>query len=302
MDADEFKELLEQFRSKSKHHFFKVESTLSPQEICVLFKQSNRLRLAGDELFNHMRKRYNQLVRTKRYRALLKLLGKAEATPDEKQSYAQQLEDMQAEYGVTMACFLETMQGLQVKYQVDGAFAFSKAMDIWKDIESCLYQIDATLEQSNHDMFPALTAAQINKGIILTAKDGTLQFKYDSMVFGAKIKDNFEQEEINAVIHYLTNHSQVDQDAIKIFKSTGTCINTYRPCYVSLVPQIIRDKRRLYISLYLEGLSKNQLAKMHARRPIADQVRFSKLKLQPELMMGHASHAPFHGLCFYLGC
>lgn len=273
MDANDNKELLEQFRSKSKHHFFQVESTLSPQEICVLFKQSNRLRLAGDELFNHMRKRYNQLVRTKRYRALLKLLNKAEATPDEKQSYAQQLEEMQAEYGVTMACFLETMQGLQVKYQVDGAFAFSKAMDIWKDVESCLYQIDATLEQSNHDMYPALTAAQINQGIILTVKDGALQFKCGSMVFSAKIKDDFEQEEINAVIHYLTNHSQVDKDAVAIFKSTGTCINTYRPCYVSLVPKIIRDKRRLYISLYLEGLSKNQLAKMNQSRHTLGQIR-----------------------------
>ena len=260
MNSDEVmssadKQLLKQIHKQSSRHVLKLESTLSAKDICQLFKVSNRIRLAGNELTNKMRKNLNRLTRTKQYRNLLELYGKAD-NPADKKNYAQQLKQMQENENVTWDFCRKTMQTLQVNYKIDAVFALTKAEAIWKGVETCLYRNGKTIHFTEEGVYPALIAKQINRCIILTAKDGSLQFKYGSMVFGAKINDTFEQEEADAVIHYLTNKSQMDKAAIDCYKDNGSCISTYRPCYVSLVPQIIRGKRRIYIHICIEGTPK----------------------------------------------
>ena len=205
-----------------------------------------------------MSKRYDQLIRTKKYRALLKHYGKDDK---DKRNYAQQLKQMQESYDVTWDFCRKTMQSIQVKYQIDAVLALTKAEAVWQGVEACLYSNGKTIHTSDYGHFPALIAKQINRCIILKVKDGALQFKFGSMVFGAKINDTFQQEEANAVIHYLTNQSQIDKAAIDIYKDKGTCISTYRPCYVSLVPKIIRGKQRIYIHICIEGKPKDKLDK-----------------------------------------
>ena len=260
MNSDEVmssadKQLLKQIHKQSSRHVLKLESTLSDKDICQLFKVSNRIRLAGNELTNKMRKNLNRLTRNKQYRNLLELYGKAD-NPADKKNYAQQLKQMQENENVTWDFCRKTMQTLQVNYKIDAVLALTKAEAIWKGVETCLYRNGKTIHFTEEGVYPALIAKQINKCIILTAKDGSLQFKYGSMVFGAKINDTFEQEEADAVIHYLTNKSQMDKAAIDCYKDNGSCISTYRPCYVSLVPQIIRGKRRIYIHICIEGTPK----------------------------------------------
>ncbi len=260
MNSDEVmssadKQLLKQIHKQSSRHVLKLESTLSAKDICQLFKVSNRIRLAGNELTNKMRKNLNRLTRTKQYRNLLELYGKAD-NPADKKNYAQQLKQMQENENVTWDFCRKTMQTLQVNYKIDAVLALTKAEAVWKGVETCLYRNGKTIHFTEEGVYPALIAKQINRCIILTAKDGSLQFKYGSMVFGAKINDTFEQEEADAVIHYLTNKSQMDKAAIDCYKDNGSCISTYRPCYVSLVPQIIRGKRRIYIHICIEGTPK----------------------------------------------
>ena len=260
MNSDEVmssadKQLLKQIHKQSSRHVLKLESTLSDKDICQLFKVSNRIRLAGNELTNKMRKNLNRLTRTKQYRNLLELYGKAD-NPDDKKNCAQQLKQMQENENVTWDFCRKTMQTLQVNYKIDSVLALTKAEAVWKGVETCLYRNGKTIHFAEEGVYPALIAKQINKCIILTAKDGSLRFKYGSMVFGAKINDTFEQEEADAVIHYLTNKSQMDKAAIDCYKDNGSCISTYRPCYVSLVPQIIRGKRRIYIHICIEGTPK----------------------------------------------
>ena len=256
--SSEDKQLLKQIHKQSSRHVLVLESTLSSQEICQLFALADRLRIAGNELASLMSKRYDQLIRTKKYRALLKHYGKDDK---DKRNYAQQLKQMQESYDVTWDFCRKTMQSIQVKYQIDSVLALTKAEAVWQGVEACLYSNGKTIHTSDYGHFPALIAKQINKCIILKVKDGALQFKYGSMVFGAKINDTFQQEEANAVIHYLTNQSQIDKAAIDIYKDKGTCISTYRPCYVSLVPKIIRGKQRIYIHICIEGKPKDKLDK-----------------------------------------
>ena len=260
MNSDEVmssadKQLLKQIHKQSSRHVLKLESTLSTKDICQLFKVSNRIRLAGNELTNKIRKNLNRLTRTKQYRNLLELYGKAD-NHDDRKKCAQQLKQMQENEKVTWDFCRKTMQTLQVKYKIDAVFALTKAEAVWKGVETCLYRNGKTIHFAEEGVYPALIAKQINRCIILTAKDGSLQFKCGSMVFGAKINDTFEQEEADAVIHYLTNKSQMDKAAFDSYKDKGICISTYRPCYVSLVPQIIRGKRRIYIHICIEGIPK----------------------------------------------
>ena len=256
--SSEDKQLLKQIHKQSSRHVLVLESTLSSQEICQLFALADRLRIAGNELASLMSKRYDQLIRTKKYRALLKHYGKDDK---DKRNYAQQLKQMQESYDVTWDFCRKTMQSIQVKYQIDAVLALTKAEAVWQGVEACLYSNGKTIHTSDYGHFPALIAKQINRCIILKVKDGALQFKFGSMVFGAKINDTFQQEEANAVIHYLTNQSQIDKAAIDIYKDKGTCISTYRPCYVSLVPKIIRGKQRIYIHICIEGKPKDKLDK-----------------------------------------
>ena len=41
--------------------------------------------------------------------------------------------------------------------------------------------------------------------------------------------------------------------AINKFLDKAYCIDTYRPCYVTLVPKFIRGKYRVYLHLTIEG-------------------------------------------------
>ena len=53
-----------------------------------------------------MRKNYNQLMRTKRYRKLLFLYGNSK-DKDKRKTYAKQLNEMQKAYNITWECFAE---------------------------------------------------------------------------------------------------------------------------------------------------------------------------------------------------
>ena len=160
MNSDEVmssadKQLLKQIHKQSSRHVLKLESTLSDKDICQLFKVSNRIRLAGNELTNKMRKNLNRLTRTKQYRNLLELYGKAD-NPADKKNYAQQLKQMQENENVTWDFCRKTMQTLQVNYKIDSVLALTKAEAVWKGVETCLYRNGKTIHFAEEGVYPAL--------------------------------------------------------------------------------------------------------------------------------------------------
>ena len=63
---------LKQFRKESNRHVLVLEAQVSEQDKYKLIHLSNNvLRTAGNDLTGVMKKNYDQLVRTKRYRCLL---------------------------------------------------------------------------------------------------------------------------------------------------------------------------------------------------------------------------------------
>lgn len=61
---------LKAYRRCSDRYVFVLETNLTYVEKCQIFHYADLIRKAGNELTGIMKKRYDQLVRTKRYRKL----------------------------------------------------------------------------------------------------------------------------------------------------------------------------------------------------------------------------------------
>ena len=70
-----------------------------------------------------------------------------------------------------------------------------------------------------------------------------------------KIKDRFQNNEVNAILSYLANPELTDHEAATAYQKDGICIDTYRPCYASLVCKKIRGKLRVFVHITVEGKS-----------------------------------------------
>ena len=142
------------------------------------------------------------------------------------------------------------------KYSIDAVFALTKAEDIWRGIEKCLYNNGKTIHFSKYGELPCIRAKQINRGISMSVKDNGLKFKLKGNVFGIQVKDRFQTDEVCAVLEYLSRSEIINDKAINKFLDKAYCIDTYRPCYATLVPKFIRGKYRVYLHLTIEGKAK----------------------------------------------
>ena len=68
MNEKEYKKSLRQFHKHSDRHILVVETDMSFSDIQKVVALSDKIRKAGNELVGLMRKNYDQLIRTKRYR------------------------------------------------------------------------------------------------------------------------------------------------------------------------------------------------------------------------------------------
>lgn len=76
----------------------------------------------------------------------------------------------------------------------------------------------------------------------MSVKDNGLKFKLKGNVFGIQVKDRFQTDEVCAVLEYLSRSEIINDKAINKFLDKAYCIDTYRPCYATLVPKFIRGK------------------------------------------------------------
>lgn len=265
MVDEEYKKFLKQFHKLSDRHILIVEADMSSCDVQKVVALSDKIRKAGNELVGLMRKNYNQLMRTKRYRKLLKLYG---TTDDKKKckELAVQLNEMQKQYNVTWDFCRTSMIPIGKKYGIDAVFALTKAEDIWRGMEKCLYDNGKILHFSKYIALPCIRAKQINRGIPMSFKDNKLQFKLGKATFGIQVKDRFQTDEISAVLSYLSDPEMIDRKAIQIFLDEAYCIDTYRPCYATIVPKLIRGKYKVYLHLTIEGKAKPKYDKYGNRK------------------------------------
>lgn len=252
MTDEEYKKLLKQYHKLSGRHILVTETDMPYSDVLKVVALSDRIRKAGNELVGLMKKNYDQLMRTKKYRKLLSLYG---STEDKKKRklLANQLNEMQKQYNITWDYCRTVMIPIGKKYGIDAVFALTKAEDVWRGMEKCLYDNGKTLHFSKCGDLPCIRAKQINRGIPMSVKDNKLQFKLGKSTFGIQIKDRFQTDELNAVLDYLVEPEIIDNKAIQTLLDDTYCIDTYRPCYATLVPKLIRGKYRVYLHLTIEG-------------------------------------------------
>ena len=251
----EHKRHLKQFHKLSDRHILAVETAMPYSDALKVVALSDKIRKAGNELAGIMRKNYDQLMRTKRYRKLLFLYGDSK-DKDKRKTYAKQLNEMQKAYNITWEYCRTSMIPIGKKYGVDAVFALTKAEDIWRGIEKCLYGNGNAIHFSKYGELPCIRAKQINRGIPISVTDNKLHFKLGRTVFGIQINDRFQQDEADAVLSYLAESEILDDRAVNTLIKDGYCIDTYRPCYATLVPRMIRGKYRVYLHLTIEGKAK----------------------------------------------
>ena len=252
---------LKKFHKLSDRHILVVESDLTDtNKIMPIVRDANNLRKAKNELVKKMQKRYHELIRTKKYRALLKTYGK---TNDEnkKKSLAKQLNEMQSDYNITWEFCRISMISIGKKYSCASVFALTKAEDVWHGLERCLYANGKDIHFSKYTDLPCLRAKQYNKDNILKVENKQLVVYYKGQKLGLKIEDQFQQDEINAILNYLSNAESIDKKATETLKEEAYCIDTFRPCYVTLVPKKIRGKWRIFIHITIEGRAKKKFNK-----------------------------------------
>lgn len=162
------------------------------------------------------------------------------------------MKEMQKQYDVTWDYCRTSMIPIGKKYGIDAVFALTKAEDVFRGIEKCLYSDGETVHFKKRGDLPCIRAKQINRGIIMKQ----MNFKFKNIEFGVNIKDRYEQEEVDAILYYLKHAEFMDSIAANTYKETDICVSTYRPCYVSLVCKKIRGKLRVYVHITIEGLSK----------------------------------------------
>ncbi len=252
---DEYSKALKKYHKLSRRHILVIETDMPYSDILKTVALSDRIRKAGNELVSIMRKNYSQLIRTKRYRKLLHLYG---GTEDKilRKSYADQLTEMQKAYNVTWDYCRTSMIPIGRKYGIDAVFALTKAEDVWHGMEKCLYGSGKIIHFSKYGELPCIRAKQISRGIPVSMKDNRLRFRLGRITFGIKFADRFQQDEINAVLSYLAEPEIIDNKAVDTFIQSGRCIDTYRPCYATLVPKLIRGRYRVYLHLTIEGKAK----------------------------------------------
>lgn len=254
-ETTEYKQLLKTYHKSSDRHVLVLETDLSHQEKCKVFHVADLERKAGNELICIMSKHYKQLIRTKKYRKLKALYGKYAKAKDKKscKQIAKQMNEMQKQYHVTWDFCRKEMIAIGKKYGLGSIFALTKAEDVWRAMETCLYSDGNRLHFSKRGDLPTIRAKQPNRGIVISVSDHKLQFKWNGLIFGVVLKDRFETDEVDAILHYLFQPDVEDKKAVDRMQKDGIYRSTYRPCYATLVCKMIRGKMRVYLHLTIEG-------------------------------------------------
>ena len=263
MGSEDTRRLLKAFRKESDRHVLVIEADMAEDDKRNVFSISNHLRLAGNELIAIMRRNMEQLLRTKRYRKLKALYGKAGEDNGRalKLHLSAEMKAMQYEYGVTWDYCRKAMIPIGKKYSLPSVFALTRAEDIWKGIEKVLYEDGRTIHFQKRGAYPILRAKQIERIITVKNIAGRLVLSCGGISFSPIITDRFEEDEVNAVLHYLGHSDEVDAEAVRVFHEKDGILDTYRPCYAALRCEVIRGRLRVFIHLTIEGKAKRKFSK-----------------------------------------
>lgn len=278
---------LRKLHELTARHVLVLETDLGYLDICQIVHLAELIRKAGNDLIRIMKKNLDQMKRTKRYRILQSLYQKAKAAgdEDERKKIAAEMKELQEQYNVTWDFCRDSMALIKDKYHINSIFALSKAEDVWSAVEKCLYSDGKTIHFKKYGDYSEIRAKQRNRGIVIKADENGLYFKIGDITFRPlmqkpkrtktrsgrpiDVKENFDifaESEIEAICNYLCNAKAADKAALEAYNKKKILVDTYRPCFASLVCKEIRGKMRVYVHITIEGVAMPKYNKDGTRR------------------------------------
>ena len=256
---------LEEYRKNANRHVLVVEVITQLKYVYRIFHDAELLRKAGNKLTAIMVKRMEQLFRTKEYRRLKSLYAKALKDDNEsaREAVAEELDALREKYNVTWDYCRKSMELIRVQFGINSIFTLTRAEDIWHGVEKCLFGGGETIHFRKRGDLPSIRAKQNNRGIPISVKNGEIEIRYDRIPFHLTYdpKDRFLSTEIDKMRTYLSNAKDWDTKASNAWVKEKRIIDTFRPCYVTLVPKVIRGKYRLFAHITIEAKATPKLDK-----------------------------------------
>lgn len=141
------------------------------------------------------------------------------------------------------------MMELKETYHLQSIFALSRAEDIWAAIETILYSSGRKLHFKKRGDLPEIRAKQSTRGLVIDSSQSGLIVKYGKVTIPCKYKakDLWLWDEEKAILAYLAEPELQDAHAVDQM-SKGIIMDTYRPCFASLVCKRFADG---FASMYI---------------------------------------------------
>lgn len=260
---------LKKIRDKHlKNHVLEVELVVSENQRRFLLSTMEELRIIRNTLVGQLTNNYEQMIRTKRFKAIQKDFKKKEKELKAKQkTLYDEKESMLKEFNVTFDFIRKMGEKLnQKKYQKpDAVTTWSISDNIWSGMEKVLYSNGKTLSFYKKGKFPTLQGKQAERCIILKYNDEFkkpqknkplgwyVSFKKESFPLKIKENDLFVEETLSHILKYMEDGKAIDERNVQAFLKEQPLTDTYRICNNRIVHKQIRGKNRFYLQITLEG-------------------------------------------------
>ena len=278
----EFQKDLDKVRKLTPRHVLEVELDVPLPLQSKLLKMMNQLRMIRNTTIGVMKKRYDQMIRTKRYKQLkedLKVvsnelkkdgLKKKDMTTlnKRKKQINNSLELLREEFKIDEAsvCGYGAMLNKERFKKVDSVTVLSVCDHINEAMEKLQYGNANNIHFLPYGEFVPLQGKQANRSIILKRdelKNNSREKEYSApyiqhqgMKFPLKLKekDKFIEETLSNVFYYIENEDEINRQLISDYKNQIKLRDTYRVCNNRIVHKQIRGKEHFFVQITLEGL------------------------------------------------
>ncbi|WP_316568763.1 hypothetical protein [Neobacillus sp. YIM B06451] len=267
----EFKKMLNVIRKiHTPLHIIEVELGVLPFQHYRMNRIGEHLRIIRNTVLSELYKNYLQMVRTKKYKVLLKrycsVSGEIRKTADdakllkkELNHLKDQLSELRDSYNVTFDFARNYGAGLREKkfHLPDAVTVWSVCEMAWSTMEKILFSNGEKPYFYNKGDFITFQGKQADRCIILKHNKKTNHFyvSYNGMNFPLKIKENdlFISETLSHIRNYMVNGAEIDQLNVDLHLTGQAILPTYRIRNNRIVRKEIRGKIRYFIQIILEG-------------------------------------------------
>ncbi|MDA8333722.1 MAG: hypothetical protein M0Z41_01840 [Peptococcaceae bacterium] len=271
--SDEEK-LLNNMRKKFSVHVVEIELMVLAQQGWLMQRIGEHLRIIRNTVLGQLKKNYDQMVRTKAYKRIIRkysqvcqLIDKAEKDKDQaaleihaaqKKELDDKLQELRNRHNVTFEYARKYGEELRKKFSLPDAVTVLTVCEMaWHSIEGLLFRNANNVYFYNRDNMITFQGKQAERCIILKRDpiNGRFHVSFNGMDFPLIVKqdDLYVQETLAHIANYLDHGLEMDRQNIELFKLGLPLISTYRICNNRIVRREIRGKIRYYLQIVLEG-------------------------------------------------